>query len=97
MRELRRHLFLFLAAVSLICSAGCGREAAPAATADDELLAELSAGEKTEQPPAKPVQKPIRVRSASASRSGQDILRKPKGERLELRLKKGDQIGRAHV
>jgi hypothetical protein len=92
MRELRRHLFLFLAAVSLICSAGCGREAAPAATTDDELLAELSAGEKTEQPPAKPVQKPIRVRSASASRSGQDILRKPKGERLELRLKKGDRF-----
>ncbi|MFN6152369.1 MAG: DUF6263 family protein [Planctomyces sp.] len=93
-----RSPWLLVAALA-VCTAGCGRQAAPPTAADDELLAELSTesvadapAQDDSEPVARPVQRPIVVRSAKSSRPAQDVLRKPKGERLELRLNRGDRF-----
>lgn len=96
LREIRTPRCWLLTAALSVCIAGCGREPVSTASADDELLAELSTGSVEEaestEPVARPVQNPVKVRAVNASRPAQDVLRKPKGERLELRLKRGDRF-----
>jgi len=94
LHEIRTPQCWFLTAALSVCIAGCGREPVSTASADDELFAELSSGSVEEAEStdtgARPVQNPIKVRAVKASRPAQDVLRKPKGERLELRLNRGD-------
>lgn len=96
LREIRTPRCWLLTAALSVCIAGCGREPVSTAPADDELLAELSTGSVEEAEStdtvARPVQNPIKVRAVKAGRPAQDVLRKPKGERLELRLNRGNRF-----